>query len=39
VRRLLASGRPAVLSLPRECLSWSRGPSEVYDIACIARSA
>jgi Predicted membrane protein (DUF2079) len=37
VRRLLEQGPPAVLDLPRACRVWSNGPSEVYDIACVAR--
>ena len=38
VRELLASGEPAVLTLPAECRVFS-GPSEIYDIGCIADSS
>ena len=36
IRTLLRSGEPAVLHLPAACRSWRNGPSEVYDIGCIA---
>jgi Predicted membrane protein (DUF2079) len=36
VRRLLEEGSPAVLDLPRDCRIWVNGPSEIYDIGCIA---
>jgi hypothetical protein len=35
VRRLLAEGRPASLSLPARCRMWRSGGSEVYDLACV----
>jgi hypothetical protein len=37
VRRLVARGEPAVLSLPADCRRFSRGPVEVYEIACLTR--
>ena len=36
IRQLLRGGEPAVLHLPAECRSWANGPSEVYEIDCIA---
>jgi hypothetical protein len=37
VRRLARSGRPASLALPTACTTFSRGPNQIYDIACLAR--
>lgn len=39
IRNLLLSGDPAVLSIPRECRTWHRGPIEVFDLACVERRA
>jgi hypothetical protein len=36
ILKLLRRGEPAVLHLPPACRRWRSGPSEVYDIACIA---
>jgi hypothetical protein len=36
VRRLLATGEPAVLHLPDGCRSWHAGADAVYDVACVA---
>jgi hypothetical protein len=38
VRQLLQHGEPAALHLPAACRRWARGPVEVYDIRCIART-
>jgi hypothetical protein len=35
VRRLLASGEPAVLHLPARCRRWQHGQQAVYDIGCL----
>ena len=39
IRQLLRRGEPAVLHLPAACRRWRRGPSEVYDIGCVAASS
>jgi hypothetical protein len=40
VRRLRRSvPEPAVQRLPRECLTWSEGNLELYDLACVAGSS
>jgi hypothetical protein len=36
VRDLVRAGRPATLVLPASCRTFSRGPVEVYDIACLS---
>jgi hypothetical protein len=35
---LRAGGRPASLDLPKRCLRFRDGPSEVYSLACVASS-
>jgi hypothetical protein len=35
VRRLLAHGSPASLTLPARCRAWRSGGSEVYDLRCV----
>ncbi len=35
VRELLASGEPASLNLPSQCLRFKEGESEVYDLDCV----
>ena len=39
VHYLLRGGEPASLRLPAACRQWRRGPAEVYDIACVAKTS